>query len=249
MQNIDAETSAQVNQKNSPFLSLPTEIQELIVIHAITHNEPLRPFLGTHRIDRRDGISMSQPHLPNAIIAASNLAITCKTTNDLVMGNRFLLLYTVNTFEFIHPLHVMKYLSGAHTERRNTIKSIIIHYVWHDPTINKAFEALAACGNLQHLALDITSSAKFFNPGGDPPTRAPGYSELAKLRGLRTLTLESYKEEHSNFISATLETYRMTEVTEETKKELCEEVEAFRRDLEALVTRSKLKVTVAVAAT
>jgi hypothetical protein len=237
--------------KSPTFLTLPTEIQQLIILHAVTHDGPIKPehwlpgsSKFTHELrytkTRRYGAERcGNACLPDAITAAANLAITCKTMNALVRGDRYPLLYKVNTFEFVDPMAMLTYLETTHPERRSAIRSINLNYVWSWQVVGDAFLFLSKCNSLQNLTLDITALAPFFNTGVRNPTQTPGFSELAKLRGLRTLTF-TFGEENSNFLTSVLETYRQMEVTDETEKELCEEVEVFRSSLAALVTRPKI---------
>jgi hypothetical protein len=230
----------------------PQELQLKIYKLASIHKEPISPELwfplrrsrvnnifarGYEYLDLilAAGVDpdRNKGRLPGAFTAV-DLATTCKSIRNLVLGSE-LLFYKYHNFDFTCMTTMHKYLAAIIPSRRNAIKSIqVLFDIHNDPA--SAFIMLSACRDLEHLTLDITFIGERFQ--GYEFWQTPGVHQLIQLRGLRSFKLTcGDKTPTWNFLEYVHETIRNEEMTPQSEINLRFEVAILEKIINDAVSR------------
>jgi hypothetical protein len=215
---------------------MTAEIRQKIWNYAVKHDKAIYPKqvqqssnkfwpykkITTPNPTAKAKVQAEDTQLPEPLITAAQLALTCHQIYDEVAGTG--LFYKLNEITFANLQDMLLYLVAITPIRRNALRSVIIEWHGSRTAIRHGMTMLATCEGLQRVQIKVTWP--YYLRWGLRYWRTDGsFENLAELRGLESFTLSEKGPDEINlphFPGDITGKERIAEVAS-----MSEEIEAF----------------------
>ena len=222
---------------------MTAEIRQEIWNYAVKHDKTIYPKqvqqrsnkfwpykkIATPNLTAKPKAQAEDVQLPEPLITAVQLSLTCHQIYDEVAGSG--LFYKINEITFANLRDMHLYLVAITPIRRNAIRSVIIEWGGGCTAIQHALTMLATCGGLQRVQINVTWP--YYWRWGFRYWRSEGsFDSLAELRGLESFKLRETGPPNKSHLP-----HFPGEITE---KERIAEVTSMSKEIEAIVKQPRI---------